>query len=123
MAERPARHEMTLRPLVYRLAGMDAVPVRRDIAYRDHAGRPLGIDVYLPLRARRESPLPAVIFAIGYSDLGAVPRFGCAFKEMESYINWAQLMAASGMIGVLYENVAPAADLRAVLAYLHEHST
>ena len=122
MADRPPRHEMTLRPLVYRVAGMDAVPVRRDVAYRDYAGRPLGLDIYAPPNTRAGSRLPAVVFVIGYSDLGAVPRFGCTFKEMQSFVNWAQLVAASGMIGVTYENVEPAADVRAVLAYLREHA-
>jgi hypothetical protein len=120
VTERPPRHETTLKPLVYRIAGMESVPVRRDVAYREHAGRALGLDVYAPRDGR--GPLPAVIFVIGYSDEGSWPRLGCTFKEMESYVNWAQLVAASGMIGVTYTNIEPAADARAVIAYVAQHA-
>ena len=120
MTERPPRHETTLRPLVYRIAGMESVPVRRNVVYRAHRGRPLGLDVYAPRDGRR--PLPAVIFVIGYSDEGSMPRLGCPFKEMESYVNWAQLVAASGMVGITYTNVEPAADVHAVIAYVAAHA-
>jgi len=120
MADRPPRNEMAVKPLVYRIAGMESVPVRRNVVYRERAGRPLGLDVYAPRDA--SGAWPTVIFVIGYSDEGSVPRFGCAFKEKESYVNWAQLVAASGMIGVTYENVEPAADAHAVIAYVCEHA-
>jgi hypothetical protein len=113
---------MTLCPLVYRIAGMETVSVRRDVVYREGARGPRGFDVYTPRDVGAGSRLPAVIFVIGYSDLGAVPRFGCTFKEMESFVNWAQLVAASGMIGITYTNVEPAADVRAVIAYVREHA-
>lgn len=41
---------------------------------------------------------------------------------MESYVNWAQLIAASGMIAILYQNEEPGADVRAVLDYVYQHA-
>ena len=48
---------------------------------------------------------------------------GCKFKEMESFLSWARLVAASGMVAILYTNGSdPAADARAVLRYLRENA-
>jgi acetyl esterase/lipase len=46
---------------------------------------------------------------------------GCAIKEMEWYIGWARLVAASGMVAVTYENRDPVEDLRAVLRHVREN--
>ena len=108
--------------MVYRVPGMAAVRVTRDVIYRQGAHGPLGLDVYAPPDVTAGSRLPAVVFAIGYSDLGAVPRFGCAFKEVEAYVTWAQLVAASGMIGITYLNEDPAPDLGAVLDYIAQNA-
>jgi acetyl esterase/lipase len=47
---------------------------------------------------------------------------GCAIKEMESYIGWARLVAASGLVAITYENRDPMEDLRAVLRHVRENS-
>lgn len=112
------RHPMTTRPVVYRLPAMEAVPVRRDVVYRTTANGPLTLDVYSPLAVEPGARRGAVVFIVGYSDIGAVERLGCAFKDMESYVNWAQLIAASGLIGILYRNEDPAADAHAALEYV-----
>ncbi len=116
------RHEMTLRPLVYRLPGMDTVPIRRDVPYGEHPVHPRVLDVYSPHDARPDSRRPAVLFVIGYPEPDAVAHFGCRFKEMESYVNWAQLVAASGLVGITYTNVEPAADLRTVLDHVRSNA-
>jgi hypothetical protein len=109
---------MATRPVVYRLPETTRVRVTRDVIYRRGQHGPLGLDVYSPAAAAPDTRLPAVVFAIGYSDLGAVPRFGCVFKEVESYVTWAQLVAASGMVGITYQNEDPAPDLGAVLDHI-----
>src|SRR5262245_27868824 len=116
------RNEMAERPLVFRVSGMESVPVRRGVVYRAGARGSLTFDVYSPAGTTAASRLPVVLFVIGYSDLGAVERLGCLFKEMESYVNWAQLIAASGMIGILYQNEEPGTDVRAVLDYVVAHA-
>jgi len=122
MAEAAERHETTRKPVLYRLRGMKTAPVRRGIIYRTTASQALTLDLYSPRKTTMRARRPAVVFVIGYADAGARQRLGCAFKDMECYINWAQLAAASGLVGVTYENEDPAADVHAVLAYLHEHA-
>jgi acetyl esterase/lipase len=48
---------------------------------------------------------------------------GCKFKEMESYITWAKLVAASGLIAITYQNQDPIRDLDALFGYIREHAT
>jgi len=113
MSDTP-RHEVTLRKLVYTMPGVDAVTVRRDVPYRTAESGALGMDVYYPAGPERTRPtvLPAVVVATGFSDAGGRKMLGCVMKEMESYIGWARLVAASGMVAVMYENREPMADLR-----------
>jgi len=47
---------------------------------------------------------------------------GCKFKEMESYISWAKLVAASGLIAVTYLNHDPERDLDALLQHIRENA-
>ena len=116
------RHEMTLKKVVYQIPGMDAVTVRRDIEYRDTDAGALTLDLY-ETPAKSGAPTPAVIFVMGYSDLGAQRIFGCRFKEMESFISWAQLTAASGLTAITYATGAdPAEDARAVIRYVRENA-
>lgn len=134
MSETP-RHEVTLRKLVYTMPGVDAVTVRRDVPYRTTESGALGMDVYYPPHAGSERTrptsvppetqpayLPAVVFATGFSDAGGRKMLGCAMKEMESYIGWARLVAASGMVAIAYENRDPASDIHAVLRYVRDNT-
>ena len=117
------RHEMTLKKVVYRIPGMDSVTVRREVEYRATDAGSLTLDVYYPPDAKSDARTPAVIFVIGYSDLGAQRIFGCRFKEMESFVSWARLTAASGMVAVTYSTGAdPAEDARAAIRYVRRNA-
>ena len=108
------RHPMTLKPVLYAVPGMSDVATRQ-VAYGDG----VTIDLYAPPNA--SGRLPAVVFVIGYPDPGAEQVFGCKLKDSASYVSWARLVAASGMIGVTYSNRTPD-DARAVLAYLRSNA-
>ncbi len=112
------RVEMATKPVVYQIPGMDAVRIERDIRYHDD----LTMDLYRPPDSKPDARLPAVVFVLGYSDLGAEQIFGCKLKEMECYVSWGKLVAASGMIGITYENHDPMRDLDALLAYIRENA-
>jgi dienelactone hydrolase len=113
------RHEMTTKRVVYQIPGMDAVTVRRDVEYRATDAGSLTMDLYYPPDTQSDARTPAVIFVMGYSDLGAQRIFGCRFKEMESFISWAQLTAASGMVAITYSPGAdPAKDVHALLQHV-----
>jgi acetyl esterase/lipase len=108
------RHPMTLKPVLYTMPGVAEV-VTREVPYGDG----LVIDLYTPPAATGR--LPAVVFVSGYADPGGEQIFGCKLKDMASYVSWAQLVAASGMIGVTYSN-HEANDAHAMLGYLRANA-
>lgn len=110
---RAPRNPMTLKPVVLELPGMHEVTVRTDV---DADGPTL--DVYTPpggggLR-------PAVVFVSGYPDPGFEMMLGCKLKDMASYVSWARLVAASGMVAVTYANRQPE-DVALVMRHLRAH--
>ena len=122
MSDEKPRHEAATRRVVYQIPGMEAVPVRRDVAYRTTDAGALTLDLYYPLDWRSGDRSPAVVFVAGYPDPGLRAVLGCKFKEMGAYLSWGQLVAASGLVAVTYENADPAADIHRVLQYLRDNA-
>ncbi len=122
MAEEKRTHEIALKRVVHEIAGAESLPVQRDIVYATVGGERLMMDLYFPAETTRSEPTPAVVFVIGYPDQGVRRVVGCAAKAMASYVSWAQLVAASGLIAVTYTNQDPARDVRHVIRYLQDHS-
>lgn len=108
--------------VVYTIDGMDSVTIRRDVQYGTSDAAPLMMDVYYPPNVDRATRLPAVVFITGFADRGMQMMVGCKFKEMGSYTSWAQLVAASGLIGITYANEQPDRDALAALAYIRGHA-
>src|SRR5258708_8166410 len=100
------------------MPGQDSVTVRRDVPYRDD----LTSDLYYPPDSKPEVRTPAVIFVTGYPDPGFQKFVGCRQKEMASYISWAELAGASGLIAVTYSNREPPADAEAVIAFIRQNT-
>lgn len=114
---------MTKKRAVYRLPAEGAVVVRRDVEYQTAGAGPLTADIYYPPDSQSGSRLPAVIFVMGYSDLGAQAILGCRFREMESFISWGKLAAASGLVAVTYSTGRePAADVHALVQYVRQNA-
>src|SRR5690349_13987059 len=102
MSKDNGRHEITLKRVLFDLPGTDTVTVNRDIEYSDSSDTNLLMEIYYPPDSQDDHLKPAVIFVVGYSDVGFKQRMGCAQKEMHSYQSWARLVAASGMVGITY---------------------
>lgn len=94
MTQQTPRHEMTKRPVLYTVPGMEGVTVRRDVVYRTTDAGALTLDLYSP-PGPKTAPRPAVVVVAGYPDPGFAAMLGCRFKEMESSVSWARLLAAS----------------------------
>jgi hypothetical protein len=122
MSQETRRHEITKKKVVYQITGMDAVIIRRDVEYRVTDTDVLTMDIYYPPEAKSEARPPAVVFVLGYSDLGFQKMLGCKQKEMESYISWGQLMAASGLVAITYTTIEPATDIHALLQHLRQNA-
>lgn len=123
MSQKNPRHEITKKMVVYRAPGMDAVTVRRDVEYSLAGEGALTMDIYYPPGSDSEARTPAVVFVLGYSDSGAEAMLGCKFKEMQSYISWGQLTAASGLAAITYTtSKEPAADIHALLRHVRQNA-
>src|SRR5438046_1268805 len=97
MSQDTQRDQMSKKRVVYTMPGMEAVAVRRDEQYRVTDVGALTMDVYYPPNSKAGVRTPAVLFVTGFSDLGAEKMLGSRFKEMGSFVSWAQLAAASGL--------------------------
>jgi hypothetical protein len=113
--------EIAKKRVVYTLDGMEDVKIHRDVEYYAGGTGVLTMDLYYPREAKEGVPLPAVVMVAGYSDAREPNVLGCRFKEMGWALSWAQLIAASGVIAVLYTNREPIADLRRVLDYVRKN--
>jgi hypothetical protein len=117
------RHEITKKRVIYEMAGTDAVEIHRGIEYRRDDSGPLTMDVYYPAQAGSVSR-GAVVFIIGFSDIGARRVIGCSANEMESFISWGRLVAASGLVAVTYTTgLDPAADAIAIVEHVHQRAS
>jgi acetyl esterase/lipase len=123
MCQAPERHELTKKKVVYQMAKSAAVTIRQDIEYRFADSGALTMDIYYPPDSKAESRSPAVIFASGYPDPGFQKMLGCKLKDMEFYISWGQLTAASGLVAITYSTGnEPAADIHALIQYIRHNS-
>ena len=122
MSQKTQRNEITKKRVVYHLPAADAVRVDRGVEYRTTDAGVLTMDVYFPLDWKKEARRPVVIFVAGYSDVGFQRILGCKLKEMESYVSWGQLMAASGLVAITYSAVEPVIDTEALLQYVRQNA-
>jgi len=116
-----APQPMSKKRIVYSVPEMSDVAITRDRRYTGTDSEPLTMDLYHPPRTSAER-LPAVLFATGFADPGARQMLGCTFKEMGAFVSWAELVAASGLVAVTYENRDPARDARSALDFIRQNA-
>lgn len=108
--------------MVCQILEMNAVTTRQNLECPVSGAEALTVDIYYPPDAKKEERIPAVVFVLGYSDTGFQKMLGCKQKEMESYICWARLVAASGLIAITYTTKAPMTDIHSLFQHLWQHS-
>src|SRR4029077_6893938 len=123
MSQNTPPDHISKRRVVYTMPGVEAVTVRRDEEYRASDAGALTIDLYYPPDSKSGARTPAVIFVTGFSDVGAQKMLGCKLKEMGSYISWAELAAASGLVAITYTNREPASDVHAVVQHVRQNAS
>jgi dienelactone hydrolase len=95
--------------VVYTLPEMDSVLLASELIYY----KDLKLDIYYPPTYNFDAKLPIVILAHGFQEAGEFD------KDMPSHIDWAKLIAASGMIAVSAQaGNAPAENSYRVFDYL-----
>ena len=120
MAQDQAQDHISKKRVLFTLPGMNDVTIRQ-VEYRRSGESALTLDVYSPPDAERRGPHGAVVFVTGFPDPGARRFLGCTASEMASYVSWAQLVAASGLVAITYVNEEPS-DVHAVFDYLRQHA-
>jgi acetyl esterase/lipase len=117
--------EIVNSPLVYHVAGEDAVVVRKDVAYRTDPGAKA--DLYLPAGDLNGRPAPIVVFLHG----GVPPQIPVRPKEWGVYQGWGRLIAASGFVAVAFNHRLgypepflneAAEDVERLLTYVRAHA-
>ncbi|HVT17306.1 MAG TPA: hypothetical protein VHQ90_14150 [Thermoanaerobaculia bacterium] len=108
--------------VVYTVPGMDEVEVLREIVYREVDGEGLPMDVYLPPRLRPDERRAGVVLIHG----GPVPRMpGRSIKNLGVFLSYGELLAASGLVAVMFDHrfhafadlAGSAANIAAAIAF------
>jgi hypothetical protein len=122
MGQETEQDHISKKMVVYKIPGVDAVRVRRDVEYRATDAGALTMDLYYPPDAKSGERAPAVVVVAGYPDLGFERVVGCKFKEMGSSVSWGQLTAGAGLVAITYTNREPETDLYALLEYVRQNA-
>ena len=88
--------EIVMMPVVYRVAGTDAVKAKPNLKYTDVDNPNLLMDVYSPPNLATGEKRPAVIFIHGAAGAEYKP------KDWGVYVSWGRLVGASGLVGVIF---------------------
>jgi hypothetical protein len=107
------------RRVCLQLDGMDAVTVRRDVAYGPPDGG-LWMDVYYPPIEMPDRHWPAVIVVAGYPGTTQPSPTTMTFKETGWTVSMCQLIAVSGMVAIAYTNSEPVEDLQTLFEHIYD---
>ena len=118
---RDAQRDQMKKTVIYTIPGMDAVTARRDEPYRATDAGALTMDLYYPPDSKSGAGTPAVIFVTGFSDVGAERMLGSRFKDIGSFVSWARLVAASGLVAITYANKEPG-DVHEMLRHVQQNA-
>jgi dienelactone hydrolase len=101
--------DMFKMPLVYQDESMTKVNTS-EVIYSDT----LKANIYAPVMKSVTQTFPCIIFVSGFAALN--------FRQVRIYKDWAKLMAANGMVGIVYETSSPAQDFDKLIEYLTANS-
>ncbi len=101
--------------LAYEAPGMDQVEVV-NLTYATHDGQPLTLDVYYPPGTTPDQRHPVVVFGMGFR-MSQQP-----LRNEHFYTSWGKLVAAEGMVGIVYDTEQPDQDIQTLVVFLQEHA-
>jgi dienelactone hydrolase len=115
------KHPITEQRLVVEIPQTNRVSVEREIPFGREISEDLRFDIYRPAQ-HTQSELPAVIFVVGFSDVGGREFLGCNLKDLPAYMDWARLLASSGVAAITYSNVDPVRDAAALVEHIQDNA-
>ena len=123
--QRKSFAEIVNMPVVYTVAGMNDVRIKKDVVYKSAANLELKMDVYSPPNLSKGEKRAAVFFIHGGTQLENSP------KDWGVFQSWGKLVGASGMIGVVFthrmgfpvpEFALAESDLTAAINYVRSNA-
>jgi hypothetical protein len=110
------------RRLVYQIPDMKNVIKHEGIIFHSGEGTNLKLDLYSPPNINKNKRLPLVILINGYPDSVIKSWFGVGQKDLEIFVSWSELIAASGMIAVTYETEKSPFETDTLIKYLQKNA-
>ena len=109
--------EIAKKMMLYRVPNMDAVRVRRGVEYQA-TERVAYSWTYTIRPTRQKNGLQSSSLCSVIPTSTCPCRSGASSGEMGMAVSVAQVLAASGMVAIIYEARNPVTDVDAVLSYL-----
>ena len=110
--------DLFTRRVCLQLDGMDAITVRRDVAFGP-TDRRLRSDLYYPPDKPGDGRWPAAIIVAGYPGTMEPRATTMTYKEIGWTVSMCQLIALSGIVAIAYAtHREPVADLRALFEHI-----
>lgn len=125
--QQPEERLQDYQRVIYTIPSMEQAQVRKNITYKTIEGIHLKLDTYYPANFQLHQSLPAVLLIHGDGPAEQL----ATIKDSGQYVSWGQLIAASGLIGIvanhrstegLHNVVGVANDVDDLIAYVREHS-
>ena len=112
------------RRLVYQIPEMKRVIKKNGIIYYSGEGMNLKMDLYTPPNISKNKRLPLVILISGYPDSSVIKNkwYGVRQKDLELFVSWSELIAASGMIAVTYESEKSSFETDTLIKFLQKNA-
>lgn len=110
--------ELPQKRIVYQIPEMEDVVCHKGIIYQSTNGLDLKADIYLPPEVGENEIYPVVILVNDYPDSVINEYWGRDQKDMELFVSWAELIAASGMVAVTYQTQFSHSESDSLISFL-----
>lgn len=117
-------HELELpqKRIVYQIPEMEDVVRHKGIVYQSSKGLDLKADIYLPPEDQDNEFYPLVILVNNYPDSRINYYWGRDQKDMELFVSWGELIAASGIAAVTYQTEFSHSETDSLISFLHKNA-
>ncbi|MEN8193328.1 MAG: hypothetical protein ABFS12_10970 [Bacteroidota bacterium] len=114
--------ELPQKRIVYQVPEMDDVISHEGVIYHSVNGIDLRADIYLPPTKEGNVNFPLVILVNDYPDSIINHYWGCDQKDLELFISWGELIAASGIAAVAYQTQFSHSETDSLIHFLGENA-
>jgi len=114
--------ELPQKRIVYQIPEMEDVVRHNGIVYQSTKGLDLKADIYLPPEGQEREIFPLVILVNDYPDSRINYYWGRDQKDMELFVSWGELIAASGIAAVTYQTEFSHSETDSLISFLNKNA-